>query len=107
MDLELDPERVPSVDERQRNASHLRFITKLFIDEICNSHENMPKSFRHICNIIQTQVQVRFPEAKFTAVGSFIFLRFFCPAMVAPDAGGLIKTTLTKNVRRSFLLVTK
>lgn len=49
----------------------------------------------------------RFPEAKFTAVGAFIFLRFFCPAIVAPDAEGLINSAPSKEMRRGLLLIAK
>lgn len=49
----------------------------------------------------------RFPEAKFTAVGAFIFLRFFCPAIVAPQAEGLISNTPSKEMRRGLLLIAK
>ena len=49
----------------------------------------------------------RFPDAKFTAVGAFIFLRFFCPAIVAPDAEGLISNTPSKEMRRGLLLIAK
>lgn len=49
----------------------------------------------------------RFPDAKFTAVGAFIFLRFFCPAIVAPDAEGLISSPPSKEMRRGLLLIAK
>lgn len=49
----------------------------------------------------------RFPDAKFTAVGAFIFLRFFCPAIVAPDVEGLISTAPSKEMRRGLLLIAK
>lgn len=49
----------------------------------------------------------RFPDAKFTAVGAFIFLRFFCPAIVAPDVEGLTSTTPSKEMRRGLLLIAK
>lgn len=49
----------------------------------------------------------RFPEAKFTAVGAFIFLRFFCPAIVAPDVEGLISSAPSKEMRRGLLLIAK
>lgn len=49
----------------------------------------------------------RFPEAKFTAVGAFIFLRFFCPAIVAPDVEGLIDSSPSKEMRRGLLLIAK
>lgn len=52
-------------------------------------------------------VEPRFPEAKYTAVGAFIFLRFFCPAIVAPDVEGLVSTAPTKEMRRGLLLIAK
>ena len=50
---------------------------------------------------------VRFPEAKYTAVGAFIFLRFFCPAIVAPDAEGIVASIPSKEMRRGLLLIAK
>src|ERR1700761_7630651 len=35
LDLELDPTRTSSPEELQRNALQLRFVTNVFIDEIC------------------------------------------------------------------------
>lgn len=107
LDLELDPARTSSTEELQKNALQLRVVTKVFIDDICNSATEIPVSFRKICHIISSSVMNRFPEAKFTAVGSFIFLRFFCPAIVAPDAEGLISSTPSKEMRRGLLLIAK
>ncbi|KAL3421048.1 GTPase-activator protein for Ras-like GTPase [Phlyctema vagabunda] len=107
LDLELDPARTASAEELQKNALQLRVVTKVFIDDICNSAAHIPVSFRKICSIISGAVMKRFPEAKFTAVGAFIFLRFFCPAIVAPDAEGLITSTLSKEMRRGLLLIAK
>lgn len=58
-------------------------------------------------NQIVTAVEPRFPDAKYTAVGAFIFLRFFCPAIVAPDVEGLVSTPPTKEMRRGLLLIAK
>lgn len=52
-------------------------------------------------------VEPKFPDAKYTAVGAFIFLRFFCPAIVAPDVEGLVSTPPTKEMRRGLLLIAK
>lgn len=49
----------------------------------------------------------RFPEAKYTAVGAFIFLRFFCPAIVAPEVEGLVTTVPSKEMRRGLTLIAK
>ncbi|KAK6355415.1 Ras GTPase activating protein ira2 [Orbilia brochopaga] len=107
LDLELDPARTSSPEELQRNALQLRFVTNMFIDEICKSFEQVPASFRYICHTITTSVTTRFPEAKFTAVGAFIFLRFFCPAIVAPDSEGLVKSIPKRGMRRGLLLIAK
>ncbi|KAJ0301528.1 hypothetical protein Brms1b_012390 [Colletotrichum noveboracense] len=127
LDLELDPARVSSTDELQKNALQLRIVAKVFIDDICASSTSMPASFRKICNIvcapscaessnfqrltrgyqISTAVLPRFQEAKYTAVGAFVFLRFFCPAIVAPEVEGLVTTTPSKEMRRGLLLIAK
>lgn len=54
-----------------------------------------------------TAVEPRFPDAKYTAVGAFIFLRFLCPAIVAPDVEGLVSEPPTKEMRRGLLLIAK
>ncbi|KAF6835868.1 GTPase-activator protein for Ras-like GTPase [Colletotrichum musicola] len=107
LDLELDPARVSSTDELQKNALQLRIVAKVFIDDICASSSSMPASFRKICNIISTAVLPRFQEAKYTAVGAFVFLRFFCPAIVAPEVEGLVTAAPSKEMRRGLLLIAK
>lgn len=107
LDFELDPARVKSPDELKKNAVQLRIVAKVFIDDICASWSKIPTAFRKICSIISTAVMVRFPESKYTAVGAFIFLRFFCPAIVAPEVEGLVPNTPSKEMRRSLMLIAK
>ncbi|KAG1195335.1 hypothetical protein G6F35_013222 [Rhizopus arrhizus] len=59
--------------------------------------------------ILQMRHQERYPEAKYTAVGAFIFLRFFCPAIVSPESEGLIKpnTVVSREMKRGHLIATK
>lgn len=107
LDLELDPARTSCPDELYANEEQLRVIAKIFIGEITKSSQFLPDSFRRICHTISTCVAQRFPEAKYTAVGAFIFLRFFCPAIVAPDSEGLIDIEPTKEMRRGLMLIAK
>ncbi|KAJ3578004.1 hypothetical protein NPX13_g2562 [Xylaria arbuscula] len=107
LDLELDPARLASQEELQRNAMQLRIVAKVFIDDICASSTNIPIAFRKICSIISTAVMPRFQEAKYTAVGAFIFLRFFCPAIVAPESEKLVNEPPSKEMRRGLLLIAK
>lgn len=107
LDFELDPTRVKSQDELKKNAVQLQIVAKVFIDDISASSSKIPTAFRKICSIISSAVTTRFPEAKYTAVGAFIFLRFFCPAIVAPEVEGLVTTTPSKEMRRGLLLIAK
>lgn len=107
LNLELDPTRSSSPEELHRNALQLQAVTQIFIEGICKSAARMPATFRRICHTIATAVTLRFPDAKFTTVGAFIFLRFFCPAIVAPDSEGLISSVPTKEMRRGLLLIAK
>ncbi|KAJ8122779.1 hypothetical protein ONZ43_g1109 [Nemania bipapillata] len=107
LDLELDPLRLSSQEELQKNAMQLRIVAKVFIDDICASSVNIPPSFRKICSIISTAVMPKFQEAKYTAVGAFIFLRFFCPAIVAPESEKLVNEPPSKEMRRGLLLIAK
>lgn len=107
LDLELDPARVSSAEELRKNAAQLQIVAKVFMDDICASAPSIPASFRKICSIIHDAVLPRFPDAKYTAVGAFIFLRFFCPAIVAPEAEGLLDAPPPKELRRGLLLIAK
>ncbi|UNI16248.1 Ras GTPase activating protein ira2 [Purpureocillium takamizusanense] len=107
LDLELDPARVGSEEELQKNAIQLQIVAKVFMDDICASELLVPSSFRRICCIISDTVSHRFPNAKYTAVGAFMFLRFICPAIVAPESEGLVSTVPTKEMRRGLLLIAK
>ncbi|PHH65384.1 hypothetical protein CDD81_2488 [Ophiocordyceps australis] len=107
LSLELDPSRVGSTEELQKNAVQLQAVAKAFMDDICASVSIVPASFRRICSIIMKVVACRFPNAKYTAVGAFIFLRFICPAIVAPESEGLVVTAPTKEMRRGLLLIAK
>lgn len=49
----------------------------------------------------------RFPDSRHSAVGSLIFLRFFCPAIVNPESLDLHVPPEVREVRRALLLITK
>ncbi|KAK0635111.1 hypothetical protein B0T17DRAFT_515391 [Bombardia bombarda] len=107
LNLELDPTRINTPEELQKNALQLQIVAKVFIDDICTSSASIPASFRKICSIISAAVMPRFQEAKYTAVGAFIFLRFFCPAIVAPEVEELVAAAPSKEMRRGLLLIAK
>lgn len=54
LNLELDPTRVTSPEELQKNALQLEIVANVFIDDICASSAKIPPSFRKICSIVST-----------------------------------------------------
>jgi neurofibromin 1 len=47
-------------------------------------------------------------QAKYTTVGGFIFLRFFCPAILSPDSTSPpLLSKVDQNLRRALILISK
>lgn len=63
--------------------------------------------FRALCHQLWEIVEDRFPDSRHSAVGSFIFLRFFCPAIISPESVDLDVSPESREVRRALLLITK
>jgi neurofibromin 1 len=100
--LELDPSKLPPGTDTKRNLANLREMAQRFLDVIVASSDKMPRQLREICHFLSTVVGERFPKAKLTAVGGFIFLRFFCPAIVSPETHNISQPLCSKEVRRVF-----
>jgi len=57
---------------------------------------------------LQAEVVKRFPDSRHTSVGGFIFLRFFCPVILSPDANGIVESSsLDQDARRALILISK
>ncbi|KAI8975307.1 hypothetical protein BDF20DRAFT_914255 [Mycotypha africana] len=107
--FELDPSKVGPGEDVVKNKQNVIDATELFLNAICASANEAPRAFRELCHCILIAVRERYPEAKYTAVGAFIFLRFFCPAIVAPESEGLLKAnmTISREMKRGHLIATK
>jgi neurofibromin 1 len=56
---------------------------------------HVPEGFRDLFASVRAEVLQRFPEMEDKVVGGFFFLRFICPALVAPEQWGLVAGTPT------------
>ncbi|KAI8363872.1 hypothetical protein EDC96DRAFT_558843 [Choanephora cucurbitarum] len=102
---ELDPTKISPNEEIAKNKKNVVRATEIFLDAICNSVNNAPKAFREELALITEAVSSRFPEAKSTAVGGFVFLRLFGPAILTPEQAGFSKQALPRNINvRKILL---
>nr|XP_031861450.1 uncharacterized protein CI109_003054 [Kwoniella shandongensis]KAA5528522.1 hypothetical protein CI109_003054 [Kwoniella shandongensis] len=105
--FELDPSKASNTDDIDQNADHLRLMCQALLDMVCSSAPRVPLMFRALCHHIWEVVDDRFPDSRHSAVGSFIFLRFFCPAIVSPESIDLDVNPDTRETRRALLLITK
>lgn len=105
--FELDPAKGGSAEVIDRNAEHLRLMCQALLDIIYNSTPMLPVLFRALCHHIWEVVEEKWPESRHSAIGSFIFLRFFCPAIVSPESIDLDVPADRRDTRRALLLITK
>ncbi|KAJ6460124.1 hypothetical protein C8R47DRAFT_1161242 [Mycena vitilis] len=100
---ELDPDK-PDIGEAKaaQNLENVKFVAASFLEIITSSIPALPPMFREISAHISRVVSRVWPEAKFSAMGAFIFLRFISPAIVAPET---IDVELPKDLSREEHMV--
>ncbi|KAF8635007.1 hypothetical protein AX15_000591 [Amanita polypyramis BW_CC] len=105
---ELDPSKAGDQDLEQ-NRKNVEFIASSFLAIISASVPTLPAMFREICAHITSKVAEHWPDSKYPALGSFIFLRFISPAVVTPEnvEVELPKDENTVVVRRGLMVIAK
>ncbi|CCM02314.1 uncharacterized protein FIBRA_04405 [Fibroporia radiculosa] len=103
---DLDPAKVGEQAAR-RNQANIQLITSSFLEIILSSVPVVPPMLREICAHIAKVVNQVWPEAKFAAVGAFMFLRFISPAIVAPETIDIEVPKDDITIRRGLMLVAK
>ncbi|KAG7097519.1 hypothetical protein E1B28_004862 [Marasmius oreades] len=101
---ELDPSKAGEQDVLQ-NRKNIEYVAQSFLEIIGSSTSKIPSMFREICVHIGKTVYQRWPEAKFAALGAFVFLRFISPAVVAPEIIDLDPPS--DSLRRGLMLIAK
>ncbi|KDR84288.1 hypothetical protein GALMADRAFT_87191 [Galerina marginata CBS 339.88] len=81
---EIDPNKAVGQDVVQ-NQKNVEYIAANFLQLMSASLPTLPGMFREICAHIAKVVAEVWPEAKYAAMGAFIFLRFISPAVVTPE----------------------
>ncbi|KAI8982739.1 hypothetical protein BD414DRAFT_515918 [Trametes punicea] len=102
---ELDPSRVTK-EELIQNKETVELITGKFLEIISSSIPALPSIIREICAHIAKSVNEVWPEAKFAALGAFIFLRFISPAIVTPETVD-VPVPNDPTVRRGLMVIAK
>ncbi|KAH3673523.1 hypothetical protein WICMUC_003629 [Wickerhamomyces mucosus] len=106
-ELELEVEKIDETNlEAERNLNNFMHYLKKLVHVIIKSVEFFPVEFRYVCKTISESVASKFPNYRLIAVGSFIFLRFFCPAIVSPESEKIVDIP-NRQIQRKFLLLAK
>ena len=94
-DCEVDPNRVKKTEDLQRNWRNLIALTETVWKAISGSATRCPPELRMIFRHVRACADDRYGDflrtVTYSSVSGFLFLRFFCPAVLNPKLFGLLK----------------
>lgn len=94
-DCEVDPNRVPNDRALERNWQKLLLATHDVWNAINTSSKRAPNELKMIFRHIRACAEDRYGDflrsVTYSSVSGFLFLRFFCPAVLNPKLFGLLK----------------
>eukprot|EP01114_Cavostelium_apophysatum_P017693 TRINITY_DN5318_c0_g1_i2.p1 TRINITY_DN5318_c0_g1~~TRINITY_DN5318_c0_g1_i2.p1 ORF type:complete len:955 (-),score=273.67 TRINITY_DN5318_c0_g1_i2:490-3312(-) len=109
--LEIDPSKCETPDEITTNKARLLEKTKNLIDTITSQQniDRMPYEMRIIASFFAEYARVYTSKEIWPIVGGFLLLRYINPALMTPEAYGLLpEGKIPANIpRRNLILVSK
>lgn len=110
-DCEVDPSRLSQGDDISKNWSQLKLLTTSVWDNIADSASRCPPEIRQILKYIRAVAEDRYGDflrtVAYTSVSGFLFLRFFCPALLNPKLFGLLRDHPQPKAQRTLTLIAK
>lgn len=105
-DCEVDPNRVHRPEDLERNWRNLVTLTSNVWKSISGSASRCPAELRLIFRHIRACAEDRYGDflrtVTYSSVSGFLFLRFFCPAILNPKLFGLLKGELRLPLASRF-----
>jgi hypothetical protein len=102
LDCEVDPVRLGG-GSLQQNWDRLNAAVRAIWKSIAESASRCPTElrlvFRHVRACAEDRYGDRMRSVSYTSVSGFLFLRFFCPAVLNPRLFGLLKGMFKHSVR--------
>ncbi|KAL6073899.1 Ras GTPase activating protein ira2 [Balamuthia mandrillaris] len=109
-----DIRKMPEIKAKIRlHQTRLHELGKQFLGIIVKSLPTMPFGMRWLAKQLQEMLRARCPAAtqqeNDILIGSYIFLRFYSPAIIAPEAHGILvgNTVPSPRSRRNLLHIAK
>lgn len=110
-DCEVDPSRIAHGDDVHKNWSLLITLTTDIWHSISRSAKRCPPELRQILKYIRAVAEDRYGDflrtVTYTSVSGFLFLRFFCPAILNPKLFGLLRDHPQPKAQRTLTLIAK
>lgn len=98
-------------EEVDKRADVMRELVGCFLSAIIDNLDDVPFGLRWLCKAIRGKCQTHFPGAAAEAVGSlvggFFLLRYINPAIISPEAYGILLKKPSPAVRRSLTQIAK
>ncbi|KAF8471191.1 hypothetical protein BDZ91DRAFT_791397 [Kalaharituber pfeilii] len=108
---EVDPLRIERQEDLGKNWKALLSITRAIWQAIYSSPQRCPMELRRILRHIRQCVEDRYGDllrsVSYSSVSGFLFLRFFCPAVLNPKLFGLLKDHPGTRAQRTLTLIAK
>ena len=110
-DCEVDPSRLSHGEDANKNWSQLISLTTDVWESISASATRCPPELRQILKYIRAVAEDRYGDflrtVAYTSVSGFLFLRFFCPALLNPKLFGLLRDHPQSKAQRTLTLIAK
>ncbi|TKA69090.1 hypothetical protein B0A55_09835 [Friedmanniomyces simplex] len=110
-ECEVDPNRVGNPQDLDRNWRRLLLFTQEVWKCIVAAKAKCPVELRVIFRHIRACAEDRYGDflrsVSYSSVSGFLFLRFFCPAVLNPKLFGLLKEDIKPRARRTYTLIAK
>lgn len=108
---EVDPSRLSPGDDLNKNWLQLTALTTGLWESIASSAKRCPAELRQILKFIRAVADDRYGDflrtVSYTSVSGFLFLRFFCPAILNPKLFGLLRDHPRSKAQRTLTLIAK
>ncbi|KAL3479529.1 GTPase activating protein [Aspergillus californicus] len=110
-ECEVDPSRIHRADDLERNWKNLVSLTTSVWKSIAGSASRCPAELRLIFRHIRACADDRYGDflrsVTYSSVSGFLFLRFFCPAILNPKLFGMLKDHPRPRAQRTLTLIAK